>query len=162
MLNRLRITPPLPFSLAALFVLAFSGISCSKGNFTSPIAFSHLAVAASTNANFVCVAITNQSDSVVFCLACPLQGRSNGIWSGPPMPPHQKMTKLTARQTGVVVVDAGSTNENTRVPILWGYDYPLHASRLRWCMENMMGRLTGRNPRGLGALYTNYLTDIKL
>ena len=87
----------------------------------SPLLFGHLAVPTSTNANFVCATSTNQSDSVVVYLVCPPQVRSNGVWSGRPGPPRQRLAKLLARQSGVVVVDAASTNENTRVPVLWGY-----------------------------------------
>jgi hypothetical protein len=126
----------------------------------SPLVFGNLAVPTSTNANLVCVTLTNQSDSVVVYLAHPLQVRSNGTWSGPPSPPRQRLTKLLAGQSGVVVVDAAWTNANTRVPILWGYyDYTPGATRWQQLTEDLAGHVRGHGGRGL--LYTNYLADLK-
>ena len=150
-------------SLTAFLTLVLSGASCSKSSPVSPLLFSHLAVPTPTNANSVCVTLTNQSDSVVSYLACPLQVRSNGIWSGPTLPPRQKLTRLLPRQSGVVVVDAALTNENTRVPILWGYVYDAPATRwprLQELTEDFAGRIRGRG--GSGFLYTNYLTNLRL
>jgi hypothetical protein len=144
-----------------LLVLVLRGVSCSRTSPTSPIVFGQSAVPASTNANLLFVALSNQSDSVVLFLACPLQVRSNGIWSGPPLPPHQRMTQLAAKQSGLIVIDAGSTNENTRVPILWGfYNYNPGAGRWQQLLEDLIGQFSGHGGRGL--LYTNYLTDLKL
>src|SRR5215472_74688 len=127
-------------SLTALLILVSIGTSCSKVP-RSPIVFGHLAVPSSTNANFVCVTLTNQSDSVVHYLTEPLQVRSNGIWSGPPGPPRQRLTKLLARQSGVVVIEAASTNQNSRVPVLWGYDYTPRAARWQQLAEDFVGRV---------------------
>lgn len=148
-------------SLTAFLTLVLSGASCSKSSPVSPLLFGHLAVPTSTNANFVCATLTNQSDSVVVYLVCPPQVRSNGVWSGPPQPPRQKMTKLLAGQSGVVVVDAASTNENTRVPVLWGYyyDYTPGATRWRQLTEDFVSRVRGHGDIGL--LYTNYLTNLR-
>jgi hypothetical protein len=146
-------------SLAALLILVSSATSCSKVP-TCPIAFGHLAVPTFTNANSVSVALTNQSGFAVFYLACPLQVRSNGIWSGPSLPPRQRLTKLLPRQSGVVVVDAAVTNANTRVPVLWGYDYTAGATRMQQLKEELAGQIQGRGGRGL--LYTNHLTNLKL
>lgn len=162
-LNRFQWTALLLVSLTALVIIALSGIFCYK-NYKkapiSPIEFGHLAVLSSTNANFVCVTLTNQSDFVVCYLTKPLQVRSNGIWSGPPGPPRQRLTRLLARQSGVVVVDAASTNQNTRVPVLWGYnDFTPGATKWQQLREDLMGRICGRGGRGF--LYTNYLTDLK-
>ena len=111
MLNRFQRTVLQLVSLTALVIIVSSGTSCSKKVPLSPIEFGHLAVPTSTNSNFVCVTLTNNSDFVVVYLTKPLQVRSNGVWSGPPGPPRQRMTKLLARQSGVVVVDAASTNQ---------------------------------------------------
>ena len=147
-------------SLAALLTVVSSGVSCSKKAPVSPIVFGHLAVPSSTNANFVCVTLTNQSKFVVCYLTEPLQVKSNGIWSGPPGPPRQRLTKLLARQSGVIVVDAASTNENTRVPVLWGYhDYTPGGPRWRQLTEDFVSRVRGHGDIGL--LYTNYLTNLR-
>jgi hypothetical protein len=151
---------PILVSLAALLTLVLSGTSCSKRSPVSPLLFGHLAVPTSTNANLLWVAVTNQSDSVVVCLACPPQVRANGTWSGSPLPPRQKMTKLSAGQSGVIVVAATSVNENVRVPVLWGFsDYTPGATRWQQFREDLVARLNGR--AGVGLLYTNYLTDLK-
>ena len=162
MLDRFYRTALRLVSLTALLILVSIGASCSKVPI-SPIIFGHLGVSTPTNANSVCVTLTNQSDSVVSYLACPLQVRSNGIWSGPTLPPRQKLTRLLPRQSGVVVVDAALTNENTRVPILWGYVYDAPATRwprLQELTEDLAGRIRGRG--GSGFLYTNYLTNLRL
>ena len=158
-LNRFQRTALGIVSLTSLLILVSSGTSCSKVP-SSPIEFGHLAVPTSTNANFVCVTLTNESDFVVHYLTKPLQVRSNGIWSGPPGPPRQRLTELLARQSGVVVVDAASTNQNTRVPVLWGYDYTFRATKWQQLREDLMGRIYGRGGRGF--LYTNYLPALKL
>ena len=161
MLDRFHRTSLRLASLTALLILVSIGASCSKVP-KSPIIFGHLAVPTPTNANSVCVTLTNQSNSAVSYLACPLQVRSNGIWSGPTLPPRQKLTRLLPKQSGVVVVDAALTNENTRVPILWGYVYNARATRWpRWqeLTEDLAGRIRGRGGRGF--LYTNYLTNLR-
>jgi hypothetical protein len=146
-------------SLAALLLVVSSAVSCSNKAPVSPIVFGHLAVPTSTNANFVCVTLTNQSSAVVVYLTEPTEISSNEIWSGPPSPPRQRLTRLLGRQSGVVVVDAASTNKNTRVPVLWGYTYSSGATRWQQLREDFMGRISGRGGRGF--LYTNYLTDLK-
>jgi hypothetical protein len=163
MLNCFRRTALYLVSLAALLIVVSSGAFLSKiinKIPVSPIVFGHLAVPTSTNANFVCVTLTNQSDFVVYYLTKPLQVSSNGIWSGPPGPPRQRLTELLARQSGVVVVDATSTNESTRVPVLWGYyDYTPGAPRWQQLTEDFVSRVRGHGGRGF--LYTSYLTDLK-
>ena len=56
---------------------------------------------------------------------------------------------------------AASTNANTRVPILWGYDDFVpglnHWQQLR---DDLVARVRGHGD--LGLLYTNYLLDLKL
>jgi hypothetical protein len=160
MLNRFQRIALQLVSLTALVIIVSSGTSCSKKAPISPIVFGHLAVPTTTNANRVCVTLTNQSNFVVHYLTEPLEVSSNGIWSGPPGPPRQRLTKLLPRQSGVVVVDAASTNQNTRVPVLWGYDYTPRAARWQQLGEDLMERISGRG--GSGFLYTNYLTALKL
>ncbi len=146
--------------LAALLIVVSIGVTCSKKVPVSPIAFGHLAVPTSTNANFVCVTLTNLSKFEVCYLTGPPEVRSNGIWSGPPRPPRQRLTKLLAGQSGVVVIDAASTNQDTRVPVLWGYTYTSGPTRWQQLGDDFIGRISGRG--GSGFLYTNYLTDVKL
>ena len=158
-LNRFLRTALGIVGLTVLVIIVSSVTFSHKKAPISPIEFGHLAVPTSTNANFVCVTLTNQSDFVVHYLTEPLQVRSNGIWSGPPGPPRQRLTKLLARQSGVVVLDAVSTNQNTRVPVLWGYDYTPGATKWQQLREDLMGRINGRGGRGI--LHTDYLTDLK-
>ena len=159
-ISRFRRTALRLVRLAALLVVVSSGASCSRKVPVSPIVFGRLAVPNSTNANFVCVTLTNRSNFVVYYLTEPVEVRSNGIWSGPPAPPRQRLTKLLPRQSGVVAIDAASTNLNTRVPVLWGYDYTSGATRWQQLSEDLIGRINGRGGRGF--LYTNYLTALKL
>lgn len=159
MVNRSQITALVLASLAALLILVWIGTSRYKGP-VSPIVFGHLAVPTSTNANFVCVTLTNQSNFVVHYLTEPLEVRSNGIWSGPAGPPSQRLTKLLPRQSVMVAIDAASTNQNTRVPVLWGYDYTPGGTKWQQFREDFVGRVRGHG--GSGFLYTNYLTDLKL
>lgn len=147
-------------SLAALLIFVSSGAARFNRAPVSPIVFGHLAVPTSTNANFIFVTLTNQSKFVVCYLTQPLQVSSNGIWSGPPGPPRQRLTQLLAGQSGMVVIDASSTNQNTRVPVLWGYGYTSPATKWQQLREDFMGRIGGRGGRGF--LYTNYLTALKL
>lgn len=147
-------------SLAALLIFVLSGASRFNRAPVSPIVFGHLAVPTSTDANFVWVAFTNQSKFAVSYLTEPLQVSSNGIWSGPPSPPRQRLTKLLAGQSGMVVIDAAATNRNARVPVLWGYGYTPGATHWQQLREDFLGRVCGRGGRGF--LYTNYLTNLKL
>lgn len=159
-LARFRRTVLRLVGLTGFLTLVLSGASCSKSSPRPPIVFGRLAVTTSTNANLVCATLTNLSGSVVVYLVCPPQVRSNGVWSGPPNPPRQKMTKLLAGQSAVVVVDSASTNENTRVPVLWGYyDYTPGATRWRQLTEDFVSRVRGHGDIGL--LYTNYLTNLR-
>ena len=147
-------------SLTALLTLVLGAASCSKQTPVSPLVFGHSAAPTSTNTDLVCVAVSNQSDAAVVYLACPPQVRSNGIWSGPPLPPRQRMTRLAPRQSGVMVMGAGVVNENVRVPVLWGFlDYTPRATRAQNFVENLIARANGR--AGVGLLYTNYLTNLK-
>lgn len=147
--------------LAALLLVVSSGAFLSEilnRIPVSPIVFGHLAVPTATNGNFVCVALTNKSQFAVSYLTEPLQVRSNGVWSGPPGPRRQRLKKLLAGQSGVVVIDAASTNQGTRVPVLWAYDdYTPGAGRWQQLCEDLVGRISGRGGRAL--LYTNYLSD---
>jgi hypothetical protein len=155
-----KIIALLLLSLAAFVIFILSGASRFNRAPVSPIVFGRVAVPTSTNANLVCVTLTNQSKFAVSYLTEPLQVRSNGIWNGPPGPPRQRLTKLLPRQSGVVVVDAAATNQNTRVPVLWGYGYTPGATHWQQLREDFLGRISGRGGRGF--LYTNYLTNVKL
>jgi len=148
--------------LMGLLGLALSGISCSKKAPNSPIVFGRLPMPASTNAAFVYVTITNQSDSDVVYLAWPAQVRSNGLWIGPLRKTGQRLNKLPARGSGVLVFEAASLRENVRIPILWGYQYAdLGRKPTRWkdFMRDIKAQFKGHGSVGL--LYTNYLTDLK-
>ncbi len=160
MLNRFQLTALCLVSLTVLLILVWIRTSLPKSP-TSPIVFGHLAVPTATNADFVAVTLTNLSGSTIVYLPWPPEVKSNGIWTGAPPAPRQRMSKLLAGQSGVAVVAAASTNENTRVPFLWGYqDYNPGANRWQQLREDFVGRIRGHGGRGF--LYTNYLTDLKL
>lgn len=159
-INRLQWTALGIVILLPLVLIVSSGTFGYKKVPISPLDFGHLAVPCSTNANYVFVTFTNRSSFVVHYLTKPLQVNSNGVWSGPPGPTGQRLSKLLARQSGVLMVEAASTNQNTRIPVLWGYDYTPSASKWQQLREDFMGRIHGRG--GNGFLYTNYLTALKL
>ncbi len=155
-----QITAVLLFSLAALLIFVSSFASRIHRVPVSPIVFGRLAVPTSTNANFVFVTLNNQSRFAVVYLIDPPEVSSNGIWSGPPHPLGRRLTKLLARQSGVIVVDAASTNENTRVPVLWGYrDVIPGGPRWRQVAEDLVSRVRGHGEPGLW--YTNYVTNLR-
>jgi len=71
------------------------------------------------------------------------------------------MATLAAGRSATAVVPRSSSQEESKVPILWGFNYSSGVTRWQELKEDLVGRFTGRNPRGRGALYTEYLTDIK-
>jgi hypothetical protein len=158
-LNPFRKTAHFLGGLTTILALVIGG-ACSKRSLISPLGFGHLAVPTATNANFVFITVTNQSDEVVVYVACPAQVWSNGIWSGMSFPSGHRMTTLTARQSGVVVVEAAAVKEKSRVPILWGFlDFTPRATKWQQFKEKLYVRMKGR--AGVGLLYTNYLSNFK-
>ncbi len=150
------------FVAAVLLVLAIDA-SFRRSPDRSPrqIAFSCLGVSVSSNVSFISVGITNQSGSTIVYLACPPQVKSHGAWSKFQFPSGMPMATLTAGQSSAVVVTTPSLSEESRVPVLWGFSYSSTATKWQQLREDVIGRLTRRNPRGRGALYTNYVTDLR-
>jgi len=49
-----------------------------------------------------------------------------------------------------------------RVPVLWGFNYSANPTRWQELREDVVEWLRMGNLRGRGALYTNFVTDIRL
>ena len=131
-----------------------------------PVAMSCLGVSASSNINFVSISIgiTNQSDAKIFYVTCPPQvmpNASNAVWSKFQFPAGMPMAMLAPGQSGRMVVTMPASSGESRVPVLWGYGYSIPTTKWQQIREDVIGRLTGRNPVGRGFLHTNYVTNIK-
>jgi hypothetical protein len=112
-------------------------------------------------------------------LVCPPVVKSNGVWSNYQFPLGRPMAILEG-QSSTEVVTTPSLSGEVRVPILWGFYWgtgpsgrvrfaqrpPIQAPTARqaeWrhLSRRVEGLVTGRDPSGMGTLYTNYLTGIK-
>jgi len=149
--------------LAALLVVAI-GLTLLRlpGPPGNPIVVGRFTVA-TPNPNVLLAGITNQSDTPVVYLVCPPEVKSNGVWQPAAIPSGKttRMSNLAAGQSGTVTIAAPPSGQESRVPVLWGYAYSTSTPKWRQLTEDALGRLSGHNPRGRGALYTNYVTDIR-
>jgi len=150
------------FVAATAFILA-AGLAF-LGSFDRPtprVAFRCLGVSSSSNTSFISVGITNQSGSTIVYLVCPPVVKSNGVWNKFEMPLGRPMATLIPGRSATAVITNCSSRDEVKVPILWGFTYSSGATRWQELKEDFLGRFTGRNPGGRGALYTEYLMDIK-
>jgi hypothetical protein len=110
----------------------------------------------------VSIAISNQSaSSIVYFVGSPVV-KSNGTWEAFQYPTGTKLLQLAARQSATGVVTALSRNGEARVPVLWGFTYSPNATRWREIWEDAAAYFRMHDSRGRGALYTNFVTGIKL
>src|SRR6266567_7420144 len=96
---------------------------------TPQIVFSCLGVSTSSNTSFISVGITNQSCSTIVYLVCPPVVKSNGAWNKFQVPLGRPMATLAAGRSAMVVVPGSSSQEESKVPILWGFSYSNGATR---------------------------------
>ena len=149
--------------VAAVILILLIAAVClrSRNKPTGQVAFSCLGVSVSSNSTLISIGITNQSSSgIVYCV-CPPQVTSNGVWGNVQVPFGKPMALLSPGQFGTVVVSTPLLSGEFRVPALWSFNNAATATRWREIKEDAIGRLSGRNPGGRGALYTNYVTDIR-
>jgi hypothetical protein len=126
------------------------------------IAFSSAGVSTSSNANLISIAISNQSaSSIVYFVGNPVL-KSNGVWGAVQFPAGTKLLSLGAGQSVTDVVAAASASGEVRVPVLWGFIYSANATRWQAIREDVAAYLRMHDLRGRGALYTNFVTGIKL
>ena len=128
---------------------------------TAQVAFSCLGVSNSSNISSISISITNQSASTIVYYAAPPQLKSNGVWNAFQFPLGKPLATLAAGQSSTAVVTTPLLSGEFRVPILWGFDYSVPATKWQEIKEDVITRLDGRNPGGRGSLYTNYVTGIR-
>jgi hypothetical protein len=128
---------------------------------TAPVTFSCLSVFTSSNTSLISIGITNQSASSIVYFVGPPQLKSNGLWSAFQFPFGTPLTQLRAGQSGTAIVTTLLVSGESRVPVLWGFTYSASATRWQAIREDVLEWLRMGNLRGRGALYTNYVTDIR-
>lgn len=151
-----------PAGFAVLFFAVGLAIVKSPHRPTAPVAFSCLGFSASSNTSLISIGITNQSASTVVYLFGPPQLKSNGMWSAPQIPLGTPLAQMRAGQSGTAVVSMPLVSGEARVPVLWGFTYSANATRWQEIKEDTIEWLRMHNLRGRGALYTNFVTDIRL
>ena len=156
--------------------LAFLHLGSSQ---TPPVRFGCVGVSTSSNTTTVSVGISNYSGSTIVYWVCPPTVKSNGHWADTQLPANKQM-EILAGGIGTTVVTMPLQREEVRVPILWGFYWgtrpdgtidfarrpPIQAPTTRGVEMQSLGRhadglMTGRDPNGMGALYTNYLEGIR-
>jgi hypothetical protein len=147
---------------AVLFLAVGLAIVKSPHRPTALVTFSCLNVSAASNTSLITIGITNQSSSTVSYFVGPPQLKSNGLWSAFQFPFGTPLTQVRAGQSGTAVVTTPLVSGESRVPVLWGFNYLANATRWQELREDVIEWLRMGNLRGRGALYTNYVTEIGL
>jgi hypothetical protein len=149
-------------SAVVLFAILVVAIVNSPHRPTGQVAFSCLSVSNSSNACLITIGITNRSTSTIVYYVGPPQLQSNGVWSAAQFPLGTRLTQLGAGQSGTVIVTTPLASGESRVPVLWGFTYLASSTRWQEMREDVIEWFRMRNFRGRGALYTNYVTGIRL
>jgi hypothetical protein len=76
--------------------------------------------------------------------------------------PGTTLARLGAGASDTAIVATPLVSGESRVPVLWGFSYSANATRWQEIGEDAIEWLRMRNLRGRGALYTNYVTGIRL
>ena len=127
------------------------------------LALSCLAVSTSSNVLLISLGITNQSDSTMVYAVCPTEAKSNGVWTAlnaVPFPPAIVLAQLAAGASTSAIVTAPWVGGESRVPVLWGFDFLPTATPWQEAVEDVTAWFRMHDFRGRGALYTNYVTGI--
>jgi len=142
--------------VTAMVVLSFPHKSAPQ------IAFSCVGVSTSSNTSLISIGISNQSaSSIVYFVGSPVL-KSNGVWGAFQYPAATKLVRLGAGQSAKAVITASSVSGEARVPVLWGFTYSPNATRWQEIREDGASWHRMHDFRGRGALYTNFVTAIKL
>jgi hypothetical protein len=158
---------PLQWKAVVVFVILavalVGGIrGCSAPHPPTSLRGAHIVTLTNADYRVLSIAITNPSSYSMVYIACPPQVSSNGQWGQVSFPLGQPMAALAARQCTTLEVRVDAVVGEVRVPMLWGFSYPSQPTRWQQVKEDVLGRITGRNPRGMGALYTNFVSDMRL
>ena len=126
------------------------------------IAFYPAGVSPSSNASLISIAISNQSaSSIVYFVGNPVL-KSNGVWGAFQFPTGTELLSLGAGQSVTNLVLAASATGEVKVPVLWGFTYTADATLRQEIWEDVVAYFHMNDRRGRGALYTNFVTGIKL
>ena len=148
-------------AFAVLFA-AVAFLTFARSKSSPQIVFSYRGISTSSNTHVISIAITNQStSSIVYFVGDPVL-KSNGVWGSFQYPTGTKLVRLAAGQSATGVVTARSATGEARVPVLWGVTYSANATRWQQIREDVAAHFRMHDFRGRGALYTNYVGDIKL
>lgn len=147
---------------AVLFLAGGLVIVKSPQRPTALVTLYCLGFSTSSNTSLISIGITNQSASTVSYFVGPPQLKSNGVWSAFQFPFGTPLTQLGSGQAGTATVTSPLMSGELRVPVLWGFNYSANATRWQEIKEDAIEWLRMHNFRGRGALYTNFVTDIRL
>jgi hypothetical protein len=132
---------------------------------SSEISFSSGAVSTSSNISEVSIVISNPSSSpMIYHVGAP-EFKLNGVWEGfsfPTGPMGPTFQILNPGHSVTNIVSSPQKNDEARVPVLWGFVYTPKATKWQQMREDFAEYLRMHNSRGRGALYTNFVTGVKL
>lgn len=142
-------------------VLITSIISNHKNG---PFTFSSAILSDMSKEGFISIGLTNKSNWKAHYYITALEIETNGVWYPTDsfrFPAGNGMQDLDAGSSTNFVIKAPLTQGNSRLPVMWGYDYTPPKSMWQNVKEDYKAWLRTGNFRGIGALYTNYFTEIK-
>lgn len=146
-----------------LLVIVLTAISMAIPQPSSEVSFSFGGVTNTWNVNLVSIVISNPSPSEINYLVGDAELKFNGIWQPYRFPMGMRMQRLGAGLsiTNTVAISQAGSSE-ARVPILWGYAYTPATGRMQAMWEDAVAFMRTHNSRGRGALYTNFVSGLKL
>jgi len=158
-----KITGAVVAVVLLVLLLTVVSLALPQPQSSSEVTFSCAGVSTSSNKSSASIVIRNPSSSekMVYVVGDP-EFKSSGFWGTYVFPMGVRMQLLDAGKTATNVVTAPAGSGEARVPILWGFPTPIKANRWQqlWDNVNVYARL--HNARGRGALYTNFVTGIKM
>lgn len=145
-----------------LLVILLTAVSLAIPQASSDVTFSSGSVSTSSNMSLVSIVISNPSSSGILYYVGDAEFKSNGFWEEFRYSRGLTFRPLAAGRsaTNVVTVPAGSGE--ARVPVLWGFAYAAKPNPLQALWQDAVANIRMHNSRGRGALYTNFVSGIKL
>ena len=146
-----------------LLVIVLTAISLKlPGAASSEISFSSGPVSTSSNISQVSIVISNPSSSTMMYYVGAPEFKLNGVWEEFSFPLGTALQTLSPGHAVTNIVSSPQKNEEARVPVLWGIMYTSKATKWQALREDVAAFLRMHNSRGRGALYTNFVTGVKL
>ena len=157
-----KITVAVVAVILLVILLTVVSMALPQSQSTSEITFSCVGVSTSSNASSASIVINNPTSSrIVYSVGDP-ELKLNGVWENYQFPIGKPMRLLGPGLSVTNVVTRSPGSGEVRVPILWGFVYSPKANKLQALWENVQASIRMHNSRGRGALYTNFVTDIKM